>query len=69
MNMVVYMVPAGIPEDAKAILVEAFQAAAQSKAVLDLLATLNMGSVTLTGDEIDKQIHAQSNAFEKAVKN
>lgn len=68
-NMVVYMVPAGIPEDAKAKLVEAFQAAAQSKAVLDLLATLNMGSVTLTGDDIDKQIHAQSNAFEKAVKN
>lgn len=66
-NMVVYVAPAGIPAEAKTKLVSAFEAAAKSKPVLDLLAKRNMGSFVLTGEEFDKQIRAQSARFEAAM--
>jgi tripartite-type tricarboxylate transporter receptor subunit TctC len=65
-NMVVYVAPAGIPNDAKAKLVEAFEAAAKAPAVLDLLAKRNMGSFVLTGDAFDEQIRKQNKQFENA---
>jgi len=66
-NMVIYAAPAGIPAEAKAKLVAAFEAAAQSQAVLDVLAKRNMGSFTLTGDAFDEQIRAQSAQFKAAL--
>ncbi|WP_165937519.1 tripartite tricarboxylate transporter substrate binding protein [Antarcticimicrobium sediminis] len=66
-NMVIYAAPAGIPDDAKAKLVAAFEAAAQSKPVLDVLAKRNMGSFTLTGAAFDEQIRAQSAQFKAAM--
>lgn len=66
-NMVIYVAPAGIPEEAKAKLVAAFEAAAASQPVLDVLAKRNMGSFTLTGDAFDEQIRAQSAQFEAAL--
>ncbi|MBB4302074.1 tripartite-type tricarboxylate transporter receptor subunit TctC [Rhodobium orientis] len=66
-NMVIYVAPAGIPDEAKAELVKAFEAAATSKTVLDILAKRNMGSYILTGDDFDKQIRAQSAQFKAAM--
>ncbi|UYV38317.1 tripartite tricarboxylate transporter substrate binding protein [Rhodobacteraceae bacterium D3-12] len=66
-NMVIYVAPAGIPTEAKAKLVAAFEAAAASKPVLDVLAKRNMGSFTLTGDAFDTQIRAQSAQFKAAL--
>ncbi len=67
-NMVIYVAPAGISDEAKAALVAAFEAASTSEPVLELLATRNMGSFTLTGDEFDALIRDQSAKFEAAVK-
>jgi tripartite-type tricarboxylate transporter receptor subunit TctC len=67
-NMVLFLAPAKLPEDAKAKLVTAFEAAAVSPKVLDLLATRNMGSFVATGDEISALIHAQSDQFADALK-
>lgn len=67
-NMVIYAAPAGLPEDVKAKLVAAFQKAAESEKVLEILAKRNMGSFVLTGDDFDKQIKAQSAQFEEAMK-
>lgn len=67
-NMVLYMAPKGIPDEAKAKLVAAFDAAAKAKPVLDLLATRNMGSFIVTGEKIDALIHEQSAQFEAAAK-
>jgi tripartite-type tricarboxylate transporter receptor subunit TctC len=67
-NMVIYVAPAGIPEEAKAKLVAAFEKAAESKAVLDLLATRNMGSFIVVGDEFEELIRGQSKQFEAALK-
>ena len=66
-NMVIYVAPAGIPDDAKAKLVAAFEAAAKSPAVLDVLAKRNMGSFILTGAAFDKQIREQSAQFKAAM--
>jgi tripartite-type tricarboxylate transporter receptor subunit TctC len=66
--MVLFLAPAGLPADAKATLVTAFQAAATSPKLLALLATRNMGSFVATGDDIDKLIHAQSEQFSAALK-
>jgi len=66
-NMVIYVAPAGIPEEAKAKLVAAFEAAAKSQAVLDVLAKRNMGSFILTGADFDAQIRAQSDQFKAAT--
>ena len=67
-NMVLYIAPKGIPDEAKAKLIAAFDAAAKAQPVLDLLATRNMGSFIVTGDKIDALIHEQSAQFEAAVK-
>ncbi|MGD1878777.1 MAG: tripartite tricarboxylate transporter substrate binding protein [Kiloniellaceae bacterium] len=67
-NMVLFLAPAGLPEEARTKLVAAFQAAAVSPKLLDLLKTRNMGSFVATGDEIEKLIHAQSDQFAAAVK-
>ncbi|MEB8432317.1 tripartite tricarboxylate transporter substrate binding protein [Cocleimonas sp. KMM 6892] len=66
-NMVIYVAPAGIPEEAKSKLISAFEAAAKSEKVLNILAKRNMGSYILTGTEFDKQIRAQSAQFKAAV--
>lgn len=66
-NMVIFVAPADIPDDAKAALVAAFDEAAKSEAVLDVLAKRNMGSFILTGDEFDAQIRAQDAQFKAAM--
>jgi len=66
-NMVIYLAPAGIPAAAKAKLVSAFEEAAKSKAVLDVLAKRNMGGFTLTGAAFEEQIRAQSDQFKAAM--
>lgn len=66
-NMVVYMVPAGVPEAVRAKLVAAFQAASKAPAVQALLAKRNMGTFTPTGAEIDRLIKGQSAQFGKAL--
>lgn len=66
-NMVVYVAPAGLPDEAKASLVAAFKAAAESETVLGILAGRNMGSFILTGDEFEAQIRAQSDQFKAAL--
>jgi len=66
-NMVIYVAPAGLPEEVKSKLVTAFQEAAKSQAVLDILAKRNMGSFTLTGAEFEEQIRAQSAQFKAAM--
>ena len=45
----------------------AFEAAAKSQAVLDVLAKRNMGSFILTGADFDAQIRAQSEQFKAAM--
>lgn len=67
-NMVIYAAPAGLPDDVKAKLVEAFEAASKSEKVLEILAGRNMGSFILTGDAFDEQIRAQSAQFKAAMK-
>lgn len=67
-NMVLFLAPANLPQDVKAKLVTAFQAAAVSPKLLELLATRNMGSFVATGDEIAALIHAQSDQFADALK-
>lgn len=67
-NMVVFMAPKGIPAEAKAKLVKAFQAASKAKAVQALLAKRNMGTFTPTGDEISALIKKQSAQFAAAMK-
>jgi len=67
-NMVLFLAPAKLPQDVKAKLVTAFQAAAVSPKVLELLATRNMGSFVATGDEISALIHTQSDQFADALK-
>ncbi|POF33634.1 tripartite tricarboxylate transporter substrate binding protein [Roseibium marinum] len=66
-NMVVYLAPLGIPAEAKAKLVAAFEEAAKSQPLLDVLAKRNMGSFILTGDEFATQIRAQSAQFKAAM--
>ena len=66
-NMVIFVAPAGIPDEAKTKLVAAFNEAAKSKAVLDILAKRNMGSYILTGDAFDEQIRALSAQFKAAM--
>lgn len=66
-NMVIYAAPAGLPDDVKTKLVTAFEEAAKSKEVLDVLASRNMGSFILTGDAFEKQIRAQSEQFKAAM--
>lgn len=68
-NMVVYMVPKGTPEAAKAKLVAAFKAASTAKPVQALLAKRNMGTFTPTGAEISELITKQSAQFAAALKN
>lgn len=67
-NMVLFLAPSKLPQDVRAKLVTAFQAAAVSPKVLELLATRNMGSFVATGDEISALIHAQSDQFADALK-
>lgn len=67
-NMVIYAAPAGLPDEVKAELVAAFDAAAKSEPVLDLLAKRNMGSFIVTGEDFSKLIHEQSDQFEAAAK-
>jgi len=67
-NMVLFIAPKGLPDDAKAALIAAFDAASTAQPVLDLLATRNMGSFIVTGEKIDALIHEQSAQFEAAVK-
>jgi tripartite-type tricarboxylate transporter receptor subunit TctC len=66
-NMVVYVAPAGLSEEAKTALVDAFKAAAESETVLEILAGRNMGSFILTGEEFEAQIRAQSAQFKAAL--
>lgn len=66
-NMVIYVAPAGIPDEAKEKLVAAFTEAAKAQPVLDLLAKRNMGSYILTGDAFDEQIRALSAQFKAAM--
>ncbi|WP_306257502.1 tripartite tricarboxylate transporter substrate binding protein [Pararhizobium sp. IMCC21322] len=66
-NMVVYVAPAGLDDETKTILVNAFKAAAESETVLEILAGRNMGSFILTGDEFEAQIRAQSDQFKAAL--
>lgn len=66
-NMVVYVAPAGLSDEVKSALVDAFKAAAESETVLDILAGRNMGSFILTGDEFETQIRAQSAQFKAAL--
>ncbi|PVB62169.1 tripartite tricarboxylate transporter substrate binding protein [Labrenzia sp. 011] len=66
-NMVVYLAPLGIPAEAKAKLVAAFEEAAKSQPLLDVLAKRNMGSFILTGDDFATQIRAQSDQFKAAM--
>jgi len=66
-NMVIYLAPAGLPAEVKAKLVAAFEKAAKSQAVLDILAKRNMGSFTLTGEAFETQIRAQSAQFKAAL--
>jgi tripartite-type tricarboxylate transporter receptor subunit TctC len=67
-NMVLFLAPANLPQDVKAKLVTAFEAAATSPKLLELLATRNMGSFVATGDEISALIHTQSDQFADALK-
>ncbi|MZR31524.1 Bug family tripartite tricarboxylate transporter substrate binding protein [Sneathiella litorea] len=67
-NMVLYLAPANLPKEVKAKLVDAFKAASKAPEVLKLLATRNMGSFVLTGDDIDKQIREQSAQYADALK-
>jgi len=68
-NMILFLVPKGIPAGAKAKLVEAFTAAGKSQALLDVLNKRNMGNIVLVGDEIEKAVHAQSKQFKAALAN
>lgn len=67
-NLVLFLAPANLPKEAKDKLVTAFQAAATSPKVLELLAKRNMGSFVATGDDISKLIHEQSDQFAAALK-
>lgn len=67
-NMVLFLAPAGLPQEARSKLVEAFEAASTSPKLLELLATRNMGSFVATGDEVSALIHAQSDQFAAALK-
>lgn len=66
-NQVIYLAPAGLADDVKARLVEAFEAAAKSPAVLNLLKTRNMGGFIVTGEKFDALIRNQSDRFQAAV--
>lgn len=63
LNMVLFLAPKGIPEEAKEKWIEAFSAAAQSEELLGLLDIRNMGSFVPVGDEISELIYAQSEQF------
>jgi tripartite-type tricarboxylate transporter receptor subunit TctC len=66
-NMVLFLAPKGIPEEAKTKLVAAFRAAGKADDVLALLAKRNMGDFVPVGDEISKAIHMQSDQFKAAL--
>ncbi|WP_157962039.1 Bug family tripartite tricarboxylate transporter substrate binding protein [Acuticoccus kandeliae] len=62
-NMILYLAPKGLPDDAKAKLAEAFEAAAKSEALLSVLDKRNMGSFTVTGDALTALVEKQYKQF------
>lgn len=67
MNMVLFLVPKGVPDDAKARLTDAFAAAAKDARLLDALKNRNMGTFVPVGDDISELIHKQSDQFKAAI--
>jgi len=67
MNMVLFLIPKGAPDDVKAKLTEAFGEAAKSEQLLSTLKKRNMGSFVPVGEEISTLIHKQSEQFKAAV--
>lgn len=67
-NMILFLVPKGIPADARAKLVKAFDAAGKSDTLLGVLAKRNMGDTVLVGDAISKAVAEQSAQFKAALK-
>lgn len=67
MNMVLFLIPKGTPDDVKAKLAEAFAAASKDETLLSALKNRNMGTFVPVGDEISTLIHKQSKQFKAAV--
>jgi tripartite-type tricarboxylate transporter receptor subunit TctC len=66
-NMILFLVPKGIPAAAKAKLVDAFTAAGKDDALLGVLKKRNMGNIVLVGTDIESAIHDQSKRFKAAL--
>lgn len=67
MNMVLFLIPKGVPEEVKSRLVDAFAATAGDERLLSTLKKRNMGSFVPVGEEISTLIHKQSGQFKAAV--
>jgi tripartite-type tricarboxylate transporter receptor subunit TctC len=68
-NMILFLVPKGIPAEARAKLVEAFEAAGKDETLLGVLAKRNMGNIVLVGDAITSAVNEQSTQFKAALSN
>lgn len=66
-NMILFLAPKGIPADAKAKLIAAFKATGESADLHAILKKRNMGKYVPVGDQITKDIHAQSEQFKAAL--
>ncbi len=67
MNMVLFLIPKGAPEEVKSRLTDAFAAAAKDEQLLSLLKQRNMSSLVPVGEVISTLIHKQSDQFKAAV--
>lgn len=67
MNMVLFLIPKGVPDEAKAKLAEAFAAAAGAPQLLEALNNRHMGTFVPVGEEISALIYKQSDQFRAAV--
>ncbi len=66
-NMILFLVPKGVPAGAKAKLVKAFAAAGKDEKLLGVLNKRNMGNIVLVGGDIESAIHEQSKGFKAAL--
>lgn len=64
-NLIVYFAPKGIPEEARAALISAFETATESEALQDVLAKRNMGSFVAFGDDLTTRLERHYNQFGK----
>lgn len=67
MNMVLFLIPKGAPDEVKAKLADAFAATAKDERLLSMLKQRNMGSFVPVGEEVSTLIHKQSDQFKTAV--